>query len=146
MPEMPENLEIWRKSLGLTQGQLGEKLEGRGQKIVSAYERGAAAIPESVQAQIREMGFTGPFPTLKQSGQDSGVGEIHNILDETEAILSALKEKGMFPAPNPEAEHEFRKVIAEKLARDFERNVSVSREERVEQWWTFAEAFRKAVR
>lgn len=55
-------LREWRKAKGLEQATLADKI-GSNQKTYSAYETGRLKdIPPDIQAKIRKMGYTGPWP------------------------------------------------------------------------------------
>ncbi len=56
-----QNLKNWRVGKGLTQGELADKV-GSNQKSYSAYETGRTAVPGEIQAKLRKLGYSGPFP------------------------------------------------------------------------------------
>lgn len=55
------NLREWRKSKGLGQGEIAEKI-GIAQNTYSAWENGRNEIPASGQAKLRKMGYAGSWP------------------------------------------------------------------------------------
>lgn len=65
---MPKFQEItrWRKKMGWTQAQLGQKL-GRHQVIVSDWEKGARPIPLDALEQLRALGYDGPAAAAEES-------------------------------------------------------------------------------
>lgn len=57
------NLKEWRKEKGLRQEDLADKL-GSVQSTYQGWENGVRPFPPDIQAKIRKLGFTGPFPEL----------------------------------------------------------------------------------
>lgn len=63
-------LKAWRKSKGWSQEELAAKV-GANQKTYGAYETGRNDISAEVQAKLRKLGYTGPWP--REEAQESTV-------------------------------------------------------------------------
>lgn len=105
MPKFSKFQE-WRKKMGLTQGQLGEKL-GVIQTVVSDWEGGRSPVPAEKLARLRELGYDGPaaateappltredFEEFMKSHIALLMAEIHANTEELKLIRGLLSRKG----------------------------------------------------
>jgi transcriptional regulator with XRE-family HTH domain len=82
------NLRDWRKSKGWDQAELAEKI-GSNQKTYSAYETARLKdIPPEIQAKIRKLGYTGPWPRQESAAAPS-IG--YATIEEVAELRGALK-------------------------------------------------------
>lgn len=87
-----QNLKDWRGGKGWTQGDLAEKI-GSNQKSYSAYETGRTVLPGEVQAKLRKLGYTGPWPHQEEASEAIPAAVFHREIGKLEGRVETLERR-----------------------------------------------------
>lgn len=83
------DLKDWRKSKGLTQGELADKI-GALPNTYQAYESARIGIPPDIQAKIRKMGYKGPWPEI---GGEVTRADLESLRSEVRTQAAWIREE-----------------------------------------------------